>query len=151
MWLWSHIIVCNQVQGILIKCLCGVHGLIYALLYSSVLNPNTQQLVTRMATLGTIEVFNPSSEDWNIYCKPFDQYMIVNEIKEDKEIVATFLTSIGSKTYNVARGLQAPVKPSSTKLTDFVCLSLLRFLEIVPLMTKKQISKTSNLFIHSEN
>ena len=70
-----------------------MHGLIYALLYSSVLNPNTQQLATRMATLGTIEVFNPSSEDWNIYCKPFDQYMIVNEIKEDKEIVATFLTS----------------------------------------------------------
>ena len=112
-----------------------------------------------MATLGTIEVFNPSSEDWNIYCKPFDQYMIVNEIKEDKEIVATFLTSIGSKTYNevqqwstgLARGLRAPVKPSSTKLTDFVCLSLLRFLAIVPLMTKKQISKTSNLFIHSEN
>lgn len=104
-----------------------------------------------MATLGTIEVFNPSSEDWNIYCKPFDQYMIVNEIKEDKEIVATFLTSIGSKTYNVARGLRALVKPSSTKLTDFVCLSLLRFLAIVPLMTKKQISKTSNLFIHSEN
>lgn len=104
-----------------------------------------------MATLGTIEVFNPSSEDWNIYCKPFDQYMIVNEIKEDKKIVATFLTSIGSKTYNIARGLRAPVKPSSTKLTDFVCLSLLRFLAIVPLMTKKQISKTSNLFIHSEN
>lgn len=118
---------------------------------SSVLNPNTQQLATRMATLGTIKVFNPSSEGWNIYCKPCDQYMIVNEIKEDKEIVATFLTSIGSKTYNVARGLRALVKPSSTKLTDFVYLSLLRFLAIVPLMTKKQISKTSNLFIHSEN
>ena len=46
--------------------------------------------------------------------------MIANEIKEEKKIVATFLTSIGSKTYNVLRDLLAPVKPSSAKLTDLV-------------------------------
>ena len=46
--------------------------------------------------------------------------MIANEIKEEKKIVATFLTSIGSKTYNVLRDLLAPVKPSSVKLTDLV-------------------------------
>ena len=46
--------------------------------------------------------------------------MIANEIKEEKKIVATFLTSVGSKTYNVLRDLLAPVKPSSLKLTDLV-------------------------------
>ena len=73
-----------------------------------------------MGTLGTIEFFNPSSEDWNAYCERLDQYVIANEIKEEKKIVATFLTSVGSKTYNVLRDLLAPVKPSSVKLTDLV-------------------------------
>ena len=75
-------------------------------------NPNTQQLATRMATLGTIEFFNPNSEDWNAYYERFDQYVITNEIKEEKKIMATFLTSIGSKTYNVLRDLITPMKPS---------------------------------------
>ena len=73
-----------------------------------------------MGTLGTIEFFNPSSEDWNAYYERLDQYMIANEIKEEKKIVATFLTSVSSKTYNVLRDLLAPVKPSSVKLTDLV-------------------------------
>ena len=73
-----------------------------------------------MGILGTIEFFNPSSEDWNAYCERLDQYVIANEIKEEKKIVATFLTSVGSKTYNVLRDLLAPVKPSSVKLTDLV-------------------------------
>ena len=73
-----------------------------------------------MSTLGTIEFFNPSSEDWNAYYERFDQYVITNEIKEEKKIMATFLTSIGSKTYNVLRDLLAPMKPSSVKLTDLV-------------------------------
>ena len=73
-----------------------------------------------MGTLGTIEFFNPSSEDWNAYCERLDQYVIANEIKEEKKIVATFLTSVSSKTYNVLRDLLAPVKPSSVKLTDLV-------------------------------
>ena len=53
-----------------------------------------------MGSLGTIEFFNPSSEDWNAYCEHLDQYMIANEIKEEKKIVATF-TSTGA---NSARG-----------------------------------------------
>ena len=73
-----------------------------------------------MATLGTIEFFNSSSEDWNANCERFDQHVIANEIKEEKKIVAMFQTSIGSKTNNVLRDLLAPVKPSILKLTDLV-------------------------------
>ena len=52
---------------------------------------STQQLATRMATLGSIESFNPSLEDWNAYSERFEQYVIANEIKDEKKIVATFL------------------------------------------------------------
>ena len=77
---------------------------------------STQQLATRMATLGSIEFL----EDWNAYSERFEQYMIANEIKDEKKIVATFLTMIGSKTYNVLRDLLAPEKPSAVRLEDLV-------------------------------
>ena len=51
-----------------------------------------------MATLGSIEAFNPSLEDWNAYSERFEQYVIANEIKDEKKRVATFLATIGSKT-----------------------------------------------------
>ena len=73
-----------------------------------------------MATLGSIESFNPSLEDWNAYSERFEQYVIANEIKDEKKIVATFLTTIGSKTYNVLRDLLAPEKPSAVKFEDLV-------------------------------
>ena len=73
-----------------------------------------------MATLGSIESFKPGSEDWNAYSERFEQYVIANEIKEEKKIVATFLTTIGSKTYNVLRDLLAPAKPSEVKFDELV-------------------------------
>lgn len=73
-----------------------------------------------MATLGTIESFNPSIEDWNAYSERFEQYVIANDIKDEKKIVATFLTTIGSKTYNVLRDLLAPAKPSEVKFEELV-------------------------------
>ena len=69
-----------------------------------------------MATLGSIE----SLEDWNAYSERFEQYVIANEIKDEKKIVATFLTTIGSKTYNVLPDLLAPEKPSAVRLEDLV-------------------------------
>ena len=73
-----------------------------------------------MATLGSIESFKPGSEDWNAYSERFDQYVIANDIKDEKKIVATFLTTIGSKTYNLLRDLLAPTKPSEVKFTELV-------------------------------
>ena len=73
-----------------------------------------------MATLGTIESFNPSIEDWNAYSERFEQYVIANDIKDEKKIVATFLTTIRSKTYNVLRDLLAPAKPSEVKFEELV-------------------------------
>ena len=51
-----------------------------------------------MATLGSTESFNPNLKDWNAYSERFEQYVIANEIKDQKKIVATFLTTIGSET-----------------------------------------------------
>ena len=46
--------------------------------------------------------------------------LIANGLKDNKQIVAVFLTSIGSKTYNLLRNLKAPEKPSDVKLSEFL-------------------------------
>ena len=67
-----------------------------------------------------LESFSPSTEDWQAYSERFEQYVIANEIKDEKKIVATFLTTIGGKTYNVLRDLLAPAKPSEVKFQELV-------------------------------
>ena len=69
-------------------------------------------------TIGSIESFDSAQGDWNAYYERFEQYVIANEIKDEKKIVAVFLTSIGSTTYNLLRDLKSPAKPSEFKLAD---------------------------------
>ena len=57
---------------------------------------------------------------WNAYSERFDQYVIANDNKDEKKIVATFLITIGSKTHNLLRDLLAPTKPSEVKFTELV-------------------------------
>lgn len=69
--------------------------------------------------LGSIESFDPAQEDWSSYSERFEQFVIANGLADDeKKIVAVFLTSIGSKTYNLLRNLTAPDKPSDFKWAD---------------------------------
>lgn len=71
-----------------------------------------------MSTIGSIESYDPAKENWSSYVKRFDQFVIANDLKEEKRIVAVFLTSVGSKVYNFLRDLMAPVKPSDFKLSE---------------------------------
>ena len=111
-----------MIDSVLIKQLCKALGLIHCILYStcSTSNPDTQQLAMRMATLGTMESVSPGTEDWQAYSERFEQYMIANEIEDEKKIVAMFLTTIGSKTYNVLRDLLAPAELSEVKFQELV-------------------------------
>ena len=79
-------------------------------------------LATRMATLtlGCIEPFDGTKEDWSAYTERFDQFILANGVEEEKKIVATFLTIVGSKTYNLLRDLLAPEKPSSRKYEELI-------------------------------
>ena len=73
-----------------------------------------------MTTIGSIESYDPAKEDWNSYAERFEQYVIANELKDEKKIVAVFLTSVGSKSYNLLRDLKAPAKPSEFKLAELL-------------------------------
>ena len=59
-----------------------------------------------MTTIGSIESYDPAKEDWSSYSERFEQYVIANELKDEKRIVAVFLTSVGSNGYNLLRDLR---------------------------------------------
>ena len=45
-----------------------------------------------MATaIGSIESFDSGQGNWNAHYERFEQYVITNEIKDEKKIVAVFL------------------------------------------------------------
>ena len=90
-----------------------------------------------MATLGTIESFNPSLEDWNANSERFDQYVIANDIKDKKKTMATFLTTIGSKTYNALEGFARPSKASEVKF-EMLVKTLRDHYEPKPIMIAKR-------------
>ena len=65
-----------------------------------------------MVSIGKLEAFEGSSKEWASYVERFEQFLVANGIEEPKKIVATFLTAIGSKTYDLLKDIVAPTKPS---------------------------------------
>lgn len=55
-----------------------------------------------------------------MYSERFELYIIANELKDEKKIVAVFLMSVGSKAYNLLRDLKAPAKASEFKLKELL-------------------------------
>ena len=67
-----------------------------------------------------MESFDPEKEDWNEYTERFEQFILANGVEGEKKVVATFLTTVGSKTYNLLRDLLAPAKPSTMKYAELI-------------------------------
>ena len=65
--------------------------------------------------IGCMESYDPATEDWTANTEQFDHYVLANDISEEKKVVATFLTMVGPKTYNLLRYLLQPTKPSEVK------------------------------------
>ena len=71
-------------------------------------------------TLGCLEPYDSTKEDWSAYTERFEQFILANGVEEENKIVATFLTIVGSKTCNLLRDLMAPEKPSSKKYKELI-------------------------------
>ena len=73
-----------------------------------------------MVSIGKLEAFEGSSKEWASYVERFEQFLVANGIEEPKKIVATFLTVIGSKTYDLLKDIVAPTKPSELKFEEIL-------------------------------
>ena len=76
--------------------------------------------VTGMAsvTLGRIEEFDSSREEWPQYVERLEHFFAANSIAEDEKKHSVFLTMIGAATYKVLRDLVAPAKPGTKPLEN---------------------------------
>ena len=70
-----------------------------------------------MATIGKIDPFDVNIERWVDYIERLEQFFLVNEVKEEKQVPA-LLSLIGGKTYALLKSLVAPDKPSSKSFAD---------------------------------
>ena len=83
------------------------------------------------AITGSLELFDPDTDNWLAYTERLEQFFSVNHIADDKK-VATLLTVIGKKPYDLLRNLLAPEKPS-TKGYDVIVQAMQSHLDSQPL------------------
>ena len=79
------------------------------------------KLATRMAALGTVEPFDPESDDWPTYAERLEQLLLASGITDHGgKRVAAFLTVIGPKAYTFLRNVLAPDKPATKTYAELV-------------------------------
>lgn len=74
------------------------------------------------ASVGHMDRFDTTVEDWTTYVEQVEQYCVANEI-EDERKVAVLLSVMGAKTYNLLRNLIVPAKPANKTFTEITTKS----------------------------
>ena len=72
-----------------------------------------------MATIGSIEPYDPSSGDWEAYQERLEMFLDANAVAEGQR-VATLLTVIGGTAYKIVRNLVAPASPKDKTYTELM-------------------------------
>ena len=73
----------------------------------------------RMATIGSIEPYDPSSGDWEAYQERLEMFLDANAVAEGQR-VATLLTVIGGTAYKIVRNLVASASPKDKTYTELM-------------------------------
>ena len=73
----------------------------------------------RMATIGSIEQYDPNSGDWEAYRERLEMFLEANAVAEGQQ-VATLLTVIGGMAYKIVRNLVAPASPKDKTYTELM-------------------------------
>ena len=69
--------------------------------------------------IGSVGVFDRSSEDWLTYVERTEQFMKANKVGNDNR-VSRLLSLMGSSTYSLLRNLVAPRKPPELTYDEIV-------------------------------
>ena len=74
---------------------------------------------SRIATIGSIELYDPSSGDWEAYEERLEMFLDANSVAEGQR-VATLLTVIRGTAYKIVRNLVAPTSPKDKTYTELM-------------------------------
>ena len=72
-----------------------------------------------MTTIGKIESFDDTKENWETYVERIEQFFLANDINDDHK-VPTLLSLIGGKTYTLLRDILASEKPATKSFQQIV-------------------------------
>ena len=86
-----------------------------------------------MVSVGELEPFEGGPQEWTSYVERFEQFLVANDITEEKKVVATFLTAVSAKTYELLKDIIAPAKPSELKFEEAVA-HLIKHYDLKPLV-----------------
>ena len=75
-----------------------------------------------MATFGKLTEHDPEQEEWGSYIERLEFFFTANDIEDAEKKKAILLSSSGSKTYKLFRGLTAPAKPGDKTFAELVKL-----------------------------
>ena len=73
-----------------------------------------------MSTLGRIEEFDGSKEQWPLYVECLEHFFTANDIRDEGKKKAAFLSIVGAGTYKVLRNIVSPAKPGDKSYADLV-------------------------------
>ena len=94
-----------------------------------------------MTTIGKIESFDDTKENWETYVERLEQFFLANDIDDDHK-VPTLLSLIGGKTYTLLKDLLAPEKPLASKSFQQIVTTLQEHLSPKPLELRKDFVST---------
>ena len=72
-----------------------------------------------MATIGSIEPYDPSSGDWEAYEERLEMFLDANAVAECQQ-VATLLTVIGGTAFKYVQNLVTPASPKDKTCTELM-------------------------------
>ena len=73
-----------------------------------------------MVSVGKLEPFEGGLQEWASYVERFEQFLVANDITEANKVMATFLTAVGAKTYELLKDIVALAKPSELQFEEVV-------------------------------
>ena len=62
--------------------------------------------------------FDSNVEEWTVYVERLENYLVVNDIEDNRKKRAVLLSVCGPSTYCLIRNIVAPEKPASKEYGD---------------------------------
>lgn len=79
---------------------------------------STPQIPTQMTTtVGQLDNFDPSKENWECYFERFEKFTLIKNIAPERQVACLFAV-IGPSTYGIQRNLVYPEKPKDKSLDE---------------------------------
>ena len=80
-----------------------------------------------MATLGKVDEFDTSKEEWPQYEEWLTHFFQANDIDDAEKKRAVLLSVVGPATYKLLRSLLAPAKPGEKNYDELVATLLAHY------------------------